>query len=195
MLKKDPYYVRLSGRGGQGILLASVILSEAAMKDGLNVVQTQSYGPQARLGASKGELVLSKKDISFPEVEVPDLVVCLSRDAYVKYGRELPSESLQIVDETVLLEKTVEHALLLPIIRTARELGDEIIANIVALGALVKLTEIVSPKSLKLAVQSRVKPAYLELNLKALEAGFKLGTQQASTLTQVFFDIPPPSLK
>jgi len=182
MLKKDPYYVRLSGRGGQGILLASVILSEAAMNDGLNVVQTQSYGPQARLGASKGELVLSRQEISFPEVETPDLVVCLSRDAYVKYGEELSPEGIRLVDETVLLEETVEDALILPIIQTAKEAGDAIIANIVALGAVVELTKIVSKKSLKKAVQSRVKSAYLDLNLQALEQGYKLGAQKVNSL-------------
>ena len=96
----DPLRVRLSGRGGQGIILAGTMLAEAAMEDGLHVVQTQAYGPEARLGASKSEVVISTREISFPEVTVPDLVLVFSRDAYLKYGKQVAAGGFVLVEET-----------------------------------------------------------------------------------------------
>lgn len=175
MLPEDPYKIRLSGRGGQGMILAGVLLSEAGMLDGLDVVQTQTYGPQARLGASKSEVILSSKEIANPEVDIPDLLLCLSRDAYVKYGKELASGGLRVVDESVSREEEVEDALLLPILETAEKLGDPIVANMVAVGALLALKPVVSHESLLKAMELRVKSHFLDLNKKAFEEGLELG--------------------
>lgn len=175
MLPEDPYKIRLSGRGGQGIILAGVLLSEAGMYDGLNVVQTQTYGPQARLGASKSEVILSNDEIAFPEVDIPDLLLCLSRDAYVKYGKELSPNGIRIVDESITLEETVTDSLLLPIQDIALKVGDPIVANIVAVGALIALKQFVTRESVLKAMEARVKKRFLDLNKKAFEEGLKLG--------------------
>ncbi len=171
MLPKDPYHVRLSGRGGQGILLAGILVAEAGMKEGYNVVQTQSYGPEARLGASRCEVILSNNEIAFPEVELPDFLLCLSRDAYVKHGRELADDGLRIVEQQVTREEKVNDALVIPMIEAARETGQEIVANVVALGVFIELTGAISEKYLRSAMEERVKPNYLDMNLKALQKG------------------------
>ena len=160
-------------------MLAGVVLSEAGMHEGLNVVQTQSYGPEARLGASKSEVVLSGSEIAFPEVEVPDLLLCLSIDSYTKYGDNLAADGIRLVEESVTLEKEVENAIILPILETAQDLGDLIVANMVAVGAIVSITGMVSKEKLLKAMESRVKSRYLDLNRKALEEGFKLGADHA----------------
>lgn len=177
-MQKDPYNVRLSGKGGQGILLAGIILAEAGMQDGLNVAQSQTYGPQARLGASKCEVILSTGPIAFPEVESPDLWLCLSVEAFEKHGAAFFKGGTLLLDERVAREKKTDDAVVLPILAAAAEAGDVISANIVALGAIAALTGIVSRPSLESAVESRVKSSFLELNRRALEIGYRLAAAE-----------------
>lgn len=178
MRRSDPIQVRFAGAGGQGVILAGVLLAEAGMHDGLHVVATQSYGPEARLGAAKTEVVLSRQPIVFPEVRVPDLIVCLSEDAYRKYSRPLASGGLRLVEESVLPAGSEPETgtVTAPLIATARGLGPNgaVAANVVALGALVALSEVVTEASLRRALRQRVKPALLELNERALAAGLGL---------------------
>lgn len=184
MIPRDPFQVRLSGSGGQGVILAGVLLAEAGMHDGLQVVQTQSYGPAARLGAAKSEVVLSHHEIAFPEVGLPDAVVCLSRDAYGKYGSQLAEGGLRIVDQEVAwgLATAPDGAILLPITSTARQLepGGGITANVVALGALVALSGAVSEDGVRRALRERVKPEMLDLNQRAFDAGLRLAAAVAA---------------
>ncbi|HET7296716.1 MAG TPA: 2-oxoacid:acceptor oxidoreductase family protein [Gemmatimonadales bacterium] len=184
MIARDPFQVRLSGSGGQGVILASVLLAEAGMHDGLQVVQTQSYGPAARLGAAKSEVVLSHHQIAFPEVSLPDAVVCLSQDAYRKYGGQVAEGGLRIVESDVAagLPAAPAGTILLPITSTARDLGPDgvITANVVALGALVALSAVVSVEGARRALRERVKPETLELNQRAFEAGLRLGAGTAA---------------
>jgi 2-oxoglutarate ferredoxin oxidoreductase subunit gamma len=184
MIPRDPFQVRLSGSGGQGVILAGVLLAEAGMHDGLQVVQTQSYGPAARLGAARSEVVLSRHPIAFPEVGLPDAMVCLSRDAYGRYGSQLAEGGVRIVDREAVsdLPAVPVDAIVLPITATARELepGGAITANVVALGALVALAGLVSAEGVRRALRERVKPEMLDLNERAFEAGLRLGAGAAS---------------
>lgn len=179
-MRKDPLRVRLSGRGGQGIILAGTMLAEAAMQDGLKVVQTQSYGPEARLGASKSEVVISSRDIAFPEVLMPDLVLCFSREAYQKFGRQVSPGGVVLLEQSILKDLPDAQGQTLPLRDTARELGKELVLNVVGLAALVAVTEAVSRESLRAALTHRMKAEFLELNVTALEAGFALGESVAS---------------
>jgi 2-oxoglutarate ferredoxin oxidoreductase subunit gamma len=185
MIPRDPFQVRLAGSGGQGVILAGVLLAEAGMHDGLEVVQTQTYGPAARLGAAKSEVVLSRHAIAFPEVGLPDAVVCLSRDAYRTYGSQLAEGGLRIVDQEVAsgLATAPPDAVLLPITSTARQLqaGGAITANVVALGALVALSGAVSEDGVRRALGERMKPELRELNQRAFEAGLRLGAGMATS--------------
>lgn len=179
----DPIQVRFAGAGGQGVILAGVLIAEAGMHDGLHVVATQSYGPEARLGAAKTEVVLSHRPIVFPEVRVPDLIVCLSEEACRKYARPLAPGGLRLLEESAVTGAPLEAGTItLPLIATARALGPNgaVAANVVALGALVALSEVVTEASLRRALRQRVKPALLELNERALDAGLALGRPVAT---------------
>jgi 2-oxoglutarate ferredoxin oxidoreductase subunit gamma len=169
--------IRLSGSGGQGLILAGIILAEAAILEGKNAVQTQSYGPEARGGASKAEVIISDADIDYPKVNKPDVFLALTEEATVKYMRDLKNDGLFIADSNINVPGTFKGKIYsLPIIDTARnKVGKEIVANIVALGAITAVTGIVSLKSVESAVLERVPTGTEELNRKALEAGFELG--------------------
>jgi len=166
---------RLSGSGGQGLLLAGIVLAEAAILDDKNAVQTQSYGPEARGGASKAEVVISDADIDYPKATDPDYLLALTQESYRIYGK-LMGKGLIVVDSSVeLLDDIQARTVRIPILRTAAEdIGKRVVANIVALGALAGVSGIVSLPTLEHAVKNRVPKGTEELNLKALRKGFEL---------------------
>jgi 2-oxoglutarate ferredoxin oxidoreductase subunit gamma len=170
------YELRFSGAGGQGLILAGVIMAEAAsIYDGKQAVQSQSYGPEARGGASKSEVIVSDDAIDYPKATVVDALLALTQEACDKYSHDLKEGGVLLVDSDLVKRlpagnfKTVAF----PIINTAKnEVGREIVANIVALGAMVALTGVVSRESAEKAVLSRVPEAFLELNKKAFNMGY-----------------------
>jgi len=166
--------VRLAGEGGQGMILAGIILAEAAaIYDGKLAVQTQSYGPEARGGASKSEVIISSSEIDYPEVLTADVVVALSQEAYDKYAAGLKPGGLLIVDSEKVAGVSQAGALKIPISRLAFETtGKAITANTVALGVLVGLTGVVSRGAIEKAVAARAPRGTEEMNRRALEAGF-----------------------
>lgn len=167
--------VRLAGEGGQGMILAGIILAEAAaIYDGLQVVQSQSYGPEARGGASKSEVILSNEPIDFPEVIDADILITLSQEAYNKFAPDLKPEGLLIIDTDNVEELLHPNAVRLPITTISKETtGRAITANTVTLGVLVELTGIVSKGAISQAVAARAPRGTKEINLAALEAGFE----------------------
>ncbi|GAB6171283.1 2-oxoacid:acceptor oxidoreductase family protein [Paradesulfitobacterium aromaticivorans] len=170
----DPIQIQLSGSGGQGLILAGIILADAALSEGFNVIQTQAYGPEARGGASRAEVILSKELIDYPHVEQPDILLALTQEACDKYLPLASKKALVIVDSLLVenVPETKATVLSLPIIQTAKQdLSKEMVGNIVALGALNSAANLVSPEALEAAVLKRVPKAYVELNKKALEAG------------------------
>ena len=166
--------IRLAGEGGQGMILAGIILAEAAaIYDGKLAVQTQSYGPEARGGASKAEVVIAAGEIDHPEVLAADVVVTLSQEAYDKYAASVKPGGLLIVDEEKVSHIRQAEAVRIPISRLAFEAtGRHITANTVALGVLVGLTGVVSRGAIEKAVTARAPRGTEEMNRKALEAGF-----------------------
>jgi len=166
--------VRLAGEGGQGMILAGIILAEAAtIYEGQNAVQSQSYGPEARGGASKSEVIISAGEIDHPEVLQPDVVVALSQEAFRKFGTSLKPTGLLIVDADKVDSSSAPQAIRLPITKMAFETTGRIItANTVALGVLVGLTGIVSRQSLEKAILARAPRGTEKMNHQALEAGF-----------------------
>jgi 2-oxoglutarate ferredoxin oxidoreductase subunit gamma len=166
--------IRLAGEGGQGMILAGVILAEAAaIYDGKNVVQTQTYGPEARGGASKAEVVISNEPIDYPEVISADVLVAMSQEACDKYASNLKKDGLLIVDIDKVKRVPLTSAIKIPITRAAIESsGKAITANVVALGVLVGLTGIVSREAIEKAILARAPKGTEEMNYKALERGF-----------------------
>ena len=167
--------IRLAGEGGQGMILAGIILAEAAsIYDGKMAVQTQSYGPEARGGASKSEVVIAAGEIDHPEVLSADVVVTLSQEAYDKYAATVKPGGLLIVDDEKVSHIAIADATRIPISRLAFETtGKSITANTVALGVLVGLTGVVSREAIKKAVTARAPRGTEEMNRRALEAGFR----------------------
>jgi 2-oxoglutarate ferredoxin oxidoreductase subunit gamma len=171
--------IRLAGEGGQGMILAGIILAEAAaIYDGKQVTQTQSYGPEARGGASRSEVVIADGEIDHPEVLSADVVVALSQEAYKKFARTVKASGLLIVDEDRVETSSGFDGIKIPIARLAQETtGKAITANTVALGALVGLTNVVSREAIEKAVIARAPKGTEEMNRKALQAGFAAAEQ------------------
>lgn len=171
------WQVRLSGTGGQGIIRGAMLLAQAALYDGSNAVQSQVYGPESRGGATKGEVVIAPDTIYYPKVIFPNLTLCMSPEAYKKFGRDVAPGGFLIVDSSVATGEVPEGAILyhLPMVETAREgIGNEMSANIVALGAMVAATGIVTEESIKEAIGESFKGKVLEANMAAFELGKKL---------------------
>jgi 2-oxoglutarate ferredoxin oxidoreductase subunit gamma len=172
------YEIRLSGEGGQGIVLAGVILAEAAaIYDDKNATQTQVYGPESRGGASKAEVIISDEEIDYPKAMAVDLLLALTQAAADKYAHDLRPSGILVVDSTKV-EKVPSGGFAvhrLPIIDTAKNtVGKAMVANIVSLGVIVGLSKIVSREAIEQAVLARVPKGTEELNRRALEAGFAL---------------------
>lgn len=170
---RDRCEVRLAGTGGQGAILAGIILAEAATRDGSNVVQTQSYGPEARGGASCSEVVISGEAIDYPKVLKPNITVCLSQEACDRFARQTVRGGLLVIDTDKIGRAPTVRAVGLPLEALAREsAGREVAANIVALGIMGGLTGIVTRQSLESAVRARAPKGTVEGNLRALGAGY-----------------------
>ena len=168
----ERFEIRLAGSGGQGLILAGIILAEAAgVYDAKFVCQTQSYGPEARGGASKAEVVISDAPIDYPKAIQPDVLLALNQKSLEAFSADLKPGGLLLVDADLVQEAPAGRVLALPFTRIARELGRAMAANIVALGALVQLTGAVSLDSLTTAVLARVPKGTEDLNRQALAAG------------------------
>ena len=166
------YEIRLAGSGGQGLILAGIILAEAAgVYDGKFVCQTQSYGPEARGGASKAEVVISDAEIDYPKAIQPDVLLAMNQKSLDAFIFDLKPGGLLLVDADLVKEAPSTGTVALPFTRIARDLGRAMAANIVALGALAQLTGAVSLQSLSAAVLARVPLGTEDLNRQALAAG------------------------
>ncbi|NOY60064.1 MAG: 2-oxoacid:ferredoxin oxidoreductase subunit gamma [Calditrichaeota bacterium] len=171
------YEVRLSGEGGQGLVLAGKILAEAAaIYDDLNATQSQSYGPEARGGASRSEVIISDEDIDYPKAVNIDLLLALTQESFNKYKDDMKPGGIIIVDDYAVRDVTENgyKVYKMPIIQLAREkVGRILVANIVALGIIAGISKIVSEEALKNAIEARVPKGTEELNLKAFQVGLE----------------------
>lgn len=172
----ERYEVRLSGSGGQGLLLAGIILAEGAINDGKNAIQTQSYGPEARGGASKSEVIISDSEIDFPKVRNCDILLALTQKSYEQYTVGLKENGILIIDSSVKVAEDNKYQVYsMPILdMAAKELQKPMVTNIVALGAIVGVTKLISNESLEKAVLARVPKGTEELNRKALALGYEI---------------------
>nr|MBN2276949.1 2-oxoacid:acceptor oxidoreductase family protein [candidate division Zixibacteria bacterium] len=172
----DRFEIRLSGSGGQGLILAGVILATAiGVGDGKNAVQTQSYGPEARGGASRADVVISDGEIYYPKTMKLDLLLALTQEACDKYYPDMKEGGILVVDSTLVTQVPTKKYYGFPFVRLAREeIGHVMVANVIALGAITELTGIVSKESVKKAVLDRAPRGTEEKNTKALELGFKI---------------------
>ncbi|MCK4547257.1 MAG: 2-oxoacid:acceptor oxidoreductase family protein [Candidatus Eisenbacteria sp.] len=167
--------VRLSGTGGQGLLLIGKVLAEAAaVYDGKNATQSQSYGPEARGGASKSEVIISDEEIDYPKATEIDFLLCLTQESCDKYASDVKPEGTLLVDSTYVssVPEGNYRVFQFPITQKAKdELGSATVANVVALGMISALTSVVSSESIESAILARVPKGTEDLNLKAYRLG------------------------
>lgn len=173
---------RISGLGGQGVVLAGVILGRAAVYDGKHAVQTQSYGAEARGSAAKSEVILSDEKIDFPVVRKCDVLVAMSQSALDKHLKGLKENGILLVDEDMVKEVPIIEAEVfkVPATRIAEaELGSRIYANVIMLGALTKITGMVSIRAVEKAIIDSVPKEAKEKNLEGFKKGFSTDTSKS----------------
>ena len=166
--------LRLSGSGGQGVITAAIILAEAAVAEGKQAVQSQSYGPEARGGASKSEVIIDDEPIFHPHVKSPDYVLAMTQKAADKYYTDLNADGVLILDDDLVpTSPDFKNIIRVPITKLAVEkAGKALFANIVALGVIAKVTKLVDFETVKKSVANRVPPHTVEQNMLALQLGF-----------------------
>jgi len=174
----------LSGSGGQGVITAAIILAEAALLyEGLNAVQSQSYGPEARGGASRSDIIISDTDILFPKVIQPNVLVCLTQEAYDKFsglirpGGFLLTDSHYVKQNEKVDAKQIELDMHTGVID---KIGKPIVFNICMLGALITFLKIVRPESIMKVLETRIPSAFLQINQDALDLGIKMAENYSS---------------
>ncbi len=167
--------VRFTGFGGQGMVVMGYILGKAAtVYDGKNATMTQSYGPEARGGASSTAVVISNDPILYPYVILPSVLVGMSHEGYSKYRNNLAKDGMLLIDEdlvTLAPDEAASRVYKIPATRFAEELGRKIVANIVMLGFFSALTGYVDDASLRKAIADSVPKATIDLNIKAYDRG------------------------
>jgi 2-oxoglutarate ferredoxin oxidoreductase subunit gamma len=172
------YEIRLSGAGGQGLILVGKILAEAAaIYDDKNATQSQSYGPEARGGASRSEVIISDGDIDYPKATNIDLLLAMTQEAVDKYASDMKNGGIIIVDASFVKNIPQGNFTVysFPITNLAEEkIGKKIVANIIALGTIEKLSHIVSENALINAIRARVPKGTEETNIKAFKYGQSL---------------------
>jgi len=170
-----------SGSGGQGVITAAIILAEAAViYEGMNATQSQSYGAAARGGSTRSDIIISQEEIDFPEVTQPDVLVCLTQEAYNSYASIIrPGGTLLTDSRYVQIARKVDaRQIEMPIYQNVMDkIGKPVVFNICVLGALIGITEIVRPKSVMEAVADRVPKDFVALNYRAFDLGLVLGAQ------------------
>ncbi len=172
--------IRIGGFGGQGIVTMAVVLGETlSLVEKRQCVQTQSYGPEARGGASKSEIVVDDEEVDYPKVQAPDVFIAMSRAAYLEYIEGLKENGTLIIDEDLVeIEGDLPKGVTVykvPATRIAdQDVGTKQSTNVVMLGALAAITGIVSLEGLQQAIKDRW-PRFVETNFKALELGIEAG--------------------
>jgi len=173
--------VRLCGFGGQGVILAGTILGYAGINDGKWVASSSSYGTAARGGSCRSDVIISDKPIGFPHVIRADILVAMSQKAYDVYIKDIkPEGGIVIYDEQTVSTKEISGLKRVAVSATdtaIRELDSKQVANIVILAAAVGITKMVSRNALISAIKGNIPERFKDLNLKAVELGFKLGNE------------------
>lgn len=170
-----------SGAGGQGIITAAIILAEAAvLHENLLAVQSQSYGPEARGGATRSDVIISDTEIHYPKVSQPNVLVCLTQTAYNKFHGIIRPGGLMVTDTRyVKTERKVDaRRIELPMYRSVMEkIGNPVVLNICMLGAVISLTNLIRPESIMSVLNTRIASAFLDMNRTALDLGMDMASE------------------
>ena len=162
---------RIAGSGGQGVISAGIILANAAVQSGLYAIQSQSYGPEARGGTSKAEVIISKEEIDYPKAACPNYLLCMTTESYIAYGKNADPTTQIFVDSSVEVEEG-SRAVKIAIMETAKGISSRS-ANVVAVAFLSGYTGLVDKENLLAALKQQF-PKFYDTNLLCAEAGYKL---------------------
>jgi 2-oxoglutarate ferredoxin oxidoreductase subunit gamma len=169
--------LRVTGFGGQGIILAGYIIGKAAaVYDGKHATMVQAYGPEARGSATSAQVIIDDRQVLYPYIRRMDVLAAMSQEGYDKFTPQLGSDGILLYDEDLVdfaERPPVKVFEAVPATRYAEELGRVMVANIVMLGFFTARTGIVSPDAMKKAVLSAVPKCTGDLNMKAFEKGFQ----------------------
>jgi 2-oxoglutarate ferredoxin oxidoreductase subunit gamma len=171
-----------SGSGGQGVITAAIILAESAViYEDLTAVQTQAYGAAARGGATRTDIIIADSEINFPKVLQPNVLVCLTQEAYNKFYGIIRPGGLLISDSrfvTPELKVDARQRQLAMYETVMEKIGKPIVFNICMLGAVVGLTDLVKPESIMKVLEQRIPSGFIDMNRQALELGLALGGKE-----------------
>ncbi len=170
-----------SGSGGQGVITAAIILAEAAvLYDNLIATQSQVYGPEARGGATRSDVIIADTEIHYPKVTQPNVLVCLTQEAYTKFYPIIRPGGTLIIDSRFVKTYTKVDAqqVQAPMYQTVMErIGKPIVFNICMLGVVIGLTQVVASDSILKVLEKRIPAGFLDMNRQALELGMELAAQ------------------
>lgn len=175
---KKYYEIRLSGSGGQGLGLAGRVFSEASIQSDYNVCQTQSYGPEARGGASRTDIIISKKEILYPNCRHLDILLAMNQESADKFSREVEEGGIILVDSTYVNQPPQGKVYEFPLTnRSMEEFGTPLAANIIAIGMLASLGRLFSIDIWVSAIEKTVPKRFVKMNLNAFETGHREGRE------------------
>lgn len=173
--------IRFGGVGGQGIVLAGRLLGKAAaLFDDKHAVCTQTYGPEARGGASRSDVIVSESAVNYPFVTRADVLAAFFQEAYLKFRTSLRDDGLLIIDTGLVHPVDGDRCCGLPATEIAEGLGNRLATNVVMLGYLLAKTNVVSRDAIEEAIRTTVKPRIVDLDLRALDAGISHATKDTS---------------
>jgi 2-oxoglutarate ferredoxin oxidoreductase subunit gamma len=168
---------RFTGAGGQGLIVAGIILARAAGYEGYRVTQTQSFGPESRGGASRADVIIANTEIYYPEAINFDYLIALTQEAADKSIYDLKENGMLVIDSGLVkyLGMTVNNLVEVNLTEmTLERLGTMLPINVVCLACIAKLSNIVTETSLQKAIKESFKPNLIDINLKAMNLGFEL---------------------
>ena len=175
--------IKISGFGGQGVVLAGYIMGKClSLHEGLEAVMTQSYGPEARGGASSSNIVVSDKPIDYPFVQEADILVVLSQEAYTKFRPQAAPDAIVLIDEDLVTPFDDDEPLKIPATKLAEGLGRRIVANVVMLGFVTAQTNLAKRESMEETIESSVKEKTIPLNMEAFKTGYEYAQQPEPSL-------------
>lgn len=174
--------IRIAGFGGQGVILAGMIIGKAAsiFENGYATL-TQSFGPEARGSACSAQVILSNEPILYPYVTQPDILIAMSQDAYNRFVGEMKPNGTLLIEEDLVRISDLPNGIRVhgvPATRLAEELGRRLVLNIVMVGFFAAVTRLIDPEALRKAVADSVPPGTEKLNLRAFDKGFEYGLME-----------------